>query len=31
MPQPAIRAVALHEVTIVADYKPYGGVSNCKN
>lgn len=31
MPQPAIRAVALHGVTSVEDYKAYSGVSNCKN
>jgi hypothetical protein len=31
MPQLAIRAVALHGVTSIEDYKAYSGVSNCKN
>jgi len=31
MLQPAIRAVDLHGVTSVEDYKAYTGVSNCKN
>jgi hypothetical protein len=31
MPQPAIRAAALHGVMSFAHYKLYGGVPNCKN